>query len=405
MGTLKFNAVPWGIFPTRLHLRLQCKPDPYDQRMPTHNAVEFVSELGMKLASRTRHVSFFFGAGTSRACGLPDVAGLQADVLSKLDDEARAQFERLLAGRNLEQALSRIRRIAALVEDGDTVDGLSAHSATDLDAKVCTLIAQRLSSDDTDLDPVIRLAHWLGRASYSRPVEVFTVNYDLLLETALDQLAIPYFDGFVGTLRARFRADMVDALPSDPQAVPTSAVRLWKLHGSLNWCWNGETSHAEVVRMGHVVSGSPVAIFPSDTKYEESRRVPFVVLQDRLRRGLHEPESLTLVCGYSWSDEHLNELFIDAASRRPRSETVVLCYGDIPERLATEAVSIPNLQVIGRTEAVIAGMRGSWQDPGSNFPDVWSDGFMLGDFGALSSFLARANDNVPIEVGSIDNAA
>ena len=359
--------------------------------METHDPGAFASELASKLATKTRHVNIFLGAGSSRACGLPDVAGLQEHVLTNLSEDERKTFEALLENRNLEQALSRLRRIAALVEDQDTVNGLNAEAATKLDERICELIAGRLSVEGTDLDPVVRFAHWVARAEYSRPVEIFTVNYDLLVESALDSLAIPYFDGFVGTLTARFRSDLVDAPPSSTEGVPVTAARVWKLHGSLNWGWRRETTISEVVRFGYISRDLPVAIFPSDTKYEESRRVPFVVLQDRLRRALNEPESLTLVSGYSWGDEHLNEMFIDAAIRRPRSETVVLCYGALPERLSARAESIPNLQVVGRTEATIGGLRASWETA-NEVPDIWYDGqFRLGDFSSLSRFLARAS--------------
>jgi hypothetical protein len=52
---------------------------------------------------------------------------------------------------------------------------------------------------------------------------------------------------------------------------------------------------------------------PSDAKYEESRRVPFVVLHDRLRRALQQPETLVIIAGYLFSDDDLNELIFDAA--------------------------------------------------------------------------------------------
>lgn len=127
-------------------------------------------------------------------------------------------------------------------------------------------------------------------------------------------------------------------------------------------------------------------------KYDESRRVPFVVLQDRLRRALQMPETLMFITGYSFGDAHLNEILFDAARRRPRSELIALCFSNIPDVLAEHALVTPNLQAVGATEAVLGGRRAAWEDPGDAPDDVWGDGkFRLGDFSRLSAFLARSS--------------
>lgn len=361
--------------------------------MTEHHPMEFAASLGAKLASRSRHVCFFLGAGVGKACGLPDIAGLQKHVLTVLDDGNATAFSRQLTGRSLEEALSRIRRIAALVSGGETVDDLTTEMATELDKVVCRAVVNALTPDDIDLTSARHLAAWVARANYHRPIELFTVNYDLLLETALETMRAPYFDGFVGTLRARFHTELVEELPGPPEteAIPVSFVRLWKLHGSVNWV-SGDGQ--QVVRLGHPVpDGRPAAIYPSDAKYDESRRLPFIVLQDRLRRALHLPETMLLITGYSFGDDHLNEHIFDAATRRARSEFIAFCYGDIPAVLAERAAITPNLQVLADNEAILGGSRMCWSDPGDAPADVWNEGrFGMGDFRNLAKFLARSAD-------------
>lgn len=266
-----------------------------------HDPIEFANTLGLKMASASRRLSLFLGAGVSKACGLPDVDELQEIVLGGLSTEDKAAFEVQLDGRNLEQALSRLRRIAALLEGDEVLDGMNTGDATALDQAVCRQVVRALDTTGIDSQPMLRLAGWLGRARYNRPVEVFSVNYDPLLELGLEAMKVPYFDGFVGNLRARFRADLVEGNPERPdQWLPPFIVRLWKLHGSVNWAWVEDDS-SEVVRLGApVADGDAAAIYPSDAKYDESRRVPFVVLHDRFRAALAEPESLVLVSGYSF---------------------------------------------------------------------------------------------------------
>ena len=355
-----------------------------------HNPVSFVNDLGAKLATRSRHVCVFMGAGVGKACGLPDLEDLKQLVLSGLDCERRSALERQLQDHNLEEALSRMRRIAALVSGEDTVDGLNAAQAKALDEAICRQIVKSLSVESADKSSVICLAAWAARANYLLPVELFTVNYDLLLEEALEEMHVPYFDGFVGVLQARFQTELVEADPqADPGAMPAFLVRLWKLHGSVNWTWN---SSNRIVRLGQEAPGSSAAaIYPSDAKYEESRRVPFVVLQDRFRRALHHPETLMLIAGYSFGDDHLNEQIFDAATRRERSEFIVFVYSSIPDPLADRAEITPNLQVVSAQEAIIGGIRCNWKEPSNPPPNIWSDGeFLLGDFGCLARYLAQS---------------
>lgn len=171
-------------------------------------------------------------------------------------------------------------------------------------------------------------------------------------------------------------------------------ARLWKLHGSVNWEWE---AGAQIVRLGQPVSqGLAAAIYPSDTKYEESRRIPFVVLQDRLRRALHEPETLVLIAGYSFGDDHLNEMLFDSATRHERSEFIAFCYSEIPRALADKALTTPNLQAVTGNEAILGGVRGEWEAPAESPPDLWVDGKLgLRDFQYLGAYLARSSAREP----------
>jgi hypothetical protein len=354
-----------------------------------HNPVKFTTELSAKLASRSRHVCVFLGAGSAQACGLPGVHDLQGRVVAALEAGNAEAFRRQLEGRNLEGALTRIRRIVALVNGTESFDGLMNEQAKKLDAAICKEIVKELDIQKANLRPVQAFAAWIARADYNLPVELFTVNYDLLLETALDRLRVPYFDGFVGIVQAGFHTELVEGKAgSDRERMPAFFVRLWKMHGSVNW-WRQEDG--QIVRLGHPVDEGTAAIFPSDTKYEESRRVPFVVLQDRFRRALHEPETLVLISGYSFNDAHLNDMIFDAASHCPRSEFQVFCYSDIPKTLADHALSTPNLQVANGTEAILAGLLGKWAPPKDPPPGLWVENqFGLRDFANLAAHLARS---------------
>ena len=93
-----------------------------------------------------------------------------------------------------------------------------------------------------------------------RSRDIFSLNYDTLLEASLDELRLPYIDGFRGTNRAWFDAETFDEDPSG------TAYRIFKLHGSINWTRDAS---------GHVRRGrnanEPVVVYPSEQKYLQTQ--------------------------------------------------------------------------------------------------------------------------------------
>jgi len=188
-------------------------------------------------------------------------------------------------------------------------------------------------------------------------VEIFTTNYDLLAEKALEQVGVPYFDGFVGAYNAFFD---IQAIEEDP--LPARWARLWKLHGSINW---GLSASDRVVRKPNPDGIERRLIHPSHLKYDESRRMPYLALHDRLRAVLKEPDLVVVTCGYSFRDEHLNEVLHEGLARNPSAVLFGLLFDELDaypqaRRLAVEGRA-RNLLLLARDQAVIGGAVGAWQ--------------------------------------------
>ena len=148
-----------------------------------------------------------------------------------------------------------IRRIAALLTESQTgdFDGLTAQQALDLDEAVCREIINELDIKAADITFYVPTRSLGGAVeNYRAPLELFTVNYDLLLETALDRLKVPYFDGFIGAFEGPISYRIGRNQPSDMkgEVIPAFFVRLWKLHGSVHWTWDDDR---QVVRLGQPV--------------------------------------------------------------------------------------------------------------------------------------------------------
>jgi hypothetical protein len=352
-----------------------------------HDPAQFAADVAAQQAASERRVRLFVGAGASAAAGLPDLTELGRVVRATVRPSREAIVDGLFKDRDLEAVLTRIRRIIALLAADESFAGLTLEDASHLELAVTASIVETIANARPTSNPYDGVASWLGRQRRHEPVEVFSLNYDLLLEHALDDAAVPVFDGFVGLTKAAFRADLVDAMSREDR-LPAFVARIWKLHGSVNWMVEkrGETRH--IVRLGGPTSENVAAIYPSEEKYEASRRSPFVVLHDRLRRALDEPESVTLIAGYSFRDQHLNEVIFDAIRRNPRSSIVAFCHSGLPDSAAQVASANGNFALAGELEAIWGTKKGTWG--GDPIPGVFEDGkFVLGSFPRLAAVLAR----------------
>ena len=257
---------------------------------------------------------------------------------------------------NVEDMLSRIRILREAAGTG-SVRGLSSKDLDDLDQVICQKISERV---DRTLPSKWTPYHAMGRiaSGYRIPsLEIFTTNYDLLAEQALESLQVPFFDGFVGASRPFF-----DQQAIEDDKLPERWALLWKLHGSINWRFNKETK--EISRSTTKSDGDELLIHPSHRKYDESRRMPYVVMIDRLKAFLRndkKPVAL-FVIGHSFSDEHLNATLMESLKANPSAACFALQFrklSDYPTATSL-AKEEPGLTVLARDKAIIRKQCGKW---------------------------------------------
>lgn len=149
---------------------------------------------------------------------------------------------------------------------------------------------------------------------------IFTTNYDLLSETALDRLGMPYCNGFSGTIERRFNpttyryalAEQLD-LTSRKWAAVDSFIYLCKLHGSINWIEEGGSLFPiREVSAVTASEGSRVMIYPTPMKQNASFGSPYSDLFREFQGRIVRDQSVLFVVGYSFSDEHVNNLIFQA---------------------------------------------------------------------------------------------
>jgi hypothetical protein len=310
-------------------------------------------------------------------------------------------------GTSVEAVLGRLRLCSELIGDSVNaeVNGFIGQEALEMDRAVCRAIYDRVSIDPPKgLKQHAKFAAWMNSIEREYAVEIFTTNYDLIIERGLEIAEVPYFDGFVGSVNPYFAAVGLEMLDRDGLGkFPSTWTRLWKLHGSIGWRRTKEavTEVEKVIRTAVVPTGTDdLMIFPTRDKYSESRRMPFVAFHDRLRRITAEGESLLLVFGYSFGDQHINEILNSSLRANNRLACTVFLYesldsAHISERLIKPTTGIQNLTIYSPDKAMIGGISGQWTKPpkppdGIDAWPFWDDAkghFTLGDFANIPTFL------------------
>lgn len=153
--------------------------------------------------------------------------------------------------------------------------------------------------------------------------KVFTINYDLLLERALDNLGVLYFDGFLGTINRTLRTESYHYdlyYPGETTEGRVTRVdrvlHLYKLHGSINW--RRRSAAAADVIISHATPEEKdygdVMIYPSPLKVTEMNGYPYSEMFRHFSAHIHQPQSVLLAIGYGFQDSHINRLIYQALS-------------------------------------------------------------------------------------------
>lgn len=341
---------------------------------------------------------------------IPDVAGITKMVHDALasSETCKDIFETVQGhfqedgheGATVEDMLTHIRALSAVAGKAE-VRGLSARALALLDQSICSFIQKVVDvSLPTTKTPYHHVASWVDGIGREKPVEIFTSNYDLLMEQALEECGVAYFDGFAGARKPRFN---LRAMEED--ALPARWARLWKLHGSINWyqmatggVFRGTTTEEDAPRR---------VIHPSYLKYQEGRRLPYLAMVDRLRAFIKQPTATLVLCGYSFRDDHINEVIIQGLQSTQTAMAFGLLFGKLSEYPAAVALATAraNLSLLALDGAVVSTRKARWpeknkeavsdvgagvrwraSDP-ANEKGVLIAEFTLGDFAVLGNFL------------------
>ena len=168
----------------------------------------------------------------------------------------------------------------------------------------------------------------LTRNSTLPRLNIFTTNYDLYSERAMDSLGIHYVNGFTGGISKYFNptifnyalAEKMD-LSQSKWNVIDNFFYLYKIHGSVNWVENDDEGKLFKIQEIQEIQDSTfntlkdketVMIYPTPLKYNASLGSPYSDLFREFQKKLMQNNNILVTIGYSFSDEHINNLIFQA---------------------------------------------------------------------------------------------
>lgn len=189
---------------------------------------------------------------------------------------------------------------------------------------------------------------------------IFTTNYDLFNERALDQLGIIFSNGFSGVIDRYFNpavfnyafAEQMD-LNSNKWNAIDNFIYLYKLHGSISWIEDESTKHLfkikEIQKPVMDDDDNNVMIYPTPIKQNASFGSPYSDLFREFQKKLMVTNNILITVGYSFSDEHINNLIYQALTI-PTFRLIIIGNKEAPNIKKLFDLNDPRIWIVGEEE-------------------------------------------------------
>lgn len=333
--------------------------------LETDDSRERLSETIGRLF-QVRNLSLLVGAGASFELGSPRIRSVDRTTVGSmvgavdvdLDERTNSLLDQLFAAPvDLEAVLQKLNAAIAYLQlfgieqldlDGEqfTTDELrNGYAAINIGlANACDLPGDGLD-EAAALAPHAEFFRKLiaARRGDLPRVGVFTTNYDMVIEKALDVVGIRYLDGFRGGVSRQldlssYAADLFARVGSESSALVRvhELLHLYKIHGSLGWRRGPEGTQLRA--SGIVQSADPATvadlavIYPTPAKDSDVLGYPYSDLLRIFGTSLAQPEAALMVVGYGFADDHINRLIAQAlAFNRTLQVLVVDPFGVVEE--------------------------------------------------------------------------
>lgn len=318
---------------------------------------------------QSEHLSLLAGSGLTHAVHClaagKGAAGMGTLTLShyqaEIADAAKNAAE--VAGReqgNLEDQLrvaNELLRGLEILQKGKDAEALRGELQTGMQAFAESILASETGIATSEEEKreqafntlVTFLMSFASRTGVRDRLNIFTTNYDRLIEAGAELAGLHLLDRFLGNLMPIFRSSRLDldmhynppGIRGEPRYLE-GVARYTKLHGSVDWVQTGK----DIRRLGLPFGAATVApylrapgvggatahelmIYPNAAKDRETADYPYVELFRDFAAAVCRPNSTLVTYGYSFGDEHINRVIRDMLTI-PSTHLVVISYNDEP---------------------------------------------------------------------------
>jgi hypothetical protein len=196
------------------------------------------------------------------------------------------------------------------------------------------------------------LMSFASRTGTRERLNIFTTNYDRLIEAGSELAGLHLLDRFVGTLAPIFRSSRLDidmhynppGIRGEPRYLE-GVARFTKLHGSIDWINTGTDirriglpfGSKDILNFLHApgiddADVRKIMIYPNAAKDRETTEYPYVELFRDFAAALCRPNSTLVTYGYGFGDDHINRIIRDMLTI-PSTHLVVISYDDAGGRI------------------------------------------------------------------------
>lgn len=364
---------------------------------------------------QTEHISLLIGNGLSAAAG--SMAGKMPPLMSRhISEDKDPPFPRIReyakesaqsVGRdaNLEDEI----RAAMMLADGLSVlgDKSTEDSVRDaIEIAMSSLMNEILDferniwehhqkADVEALEVARALTRFLGpfvaRPAQRDRLNLFTTNYDRLLEYAADIFGLHLIDRFEGRLHPRFSASRVNldlhysppGVRGEPRLVD-GVARYAKLHGSIDWSFARGELWRDSLPFGGTRATSETAanavIYPNPAKDVETLAYPYAELFRDFAAAVCRPNATLVTFGYGFGDGHINRVIADSL-RVPSTHLVVVSRDHLS---ALDSFKDRTIFPASQTTELVGPDVGGLEEFSSLLPAVNSDRILEAQFDYLN---------------------
>jgi len=301
---------------------------------------------------QSEHLSLLAGSGLTHAVHYlaagEGAAGMNALTLSQyqaeIDNAAHTASE--VAGReqgNLEDQLRVANELLRGLQILQKTDEASALQV-ELDAGMAAFAHSILKSEEgiaaageakreQALNTLVTfLMSFASRTGVRDRLNIFTTNYDRLIEAGAELAGLHLLDRFLGNLMPIFRSSRLDldmhynppGIRGEPRYLE-GVARFTKLHGSVDWVQTGK----DIRRIGLPFGAAAVEPYLQAPGLCGASAHKLMIYPNAAkdRETVCRPNSTLVTYGYSFGDEHINRVIRDMLTI-PSTHLVVISYDD-----------------------------------------------------------------------------